>query len=274
MIMKKAILITGASRGFGKIWARAFLQAGNQVAATARNLKDLADLQEEFGTAVLPIQLDVRNEQACRDAVNQTLTSFGRIDVVINNAGMGIFGAIEEVTAEEMRSQFDTNVYGSMYIIQAVLPVMREQQSGHIVQVSSILGVISLPVFGIYNATKFAMEAVIEALAAEVNDLGIRTTLLEPNGYGTDFAGSSAIFASPIDVYGPVKARVAEHISGDAIGDPLATVPAILEIVGMEKPPLRVILGKIGHDLIEPVYARRLEEWQSFKDLSMSAHRI
>src|SRR5690242_1220682 len=158
--MSKIILITGASRGFGKLWAKAFLQRGDKVAATARNLTDLDDLVKEFGDNVLPLQLDVTDREQCFDVVNKAFQHFGKLDVVINNAGYGLFGTIEETSEQEARNQIETNVFGTLWISQAAIPVMREQGKGHIIQISSLLGVISLPVLGVYNASKWAVEAI------------------------------------------------------------------------------------------------------------------
>src|SRR4051812_14792370 len=166
--MKKTILITGASRGFGKLWAKAFLQRGDKVAATARNLSDLDDLVSEFGDLVTPIQLDVTDRTAAIEAVKYANSKLGSIDVLINNAGFGLFGTIEETTEEEARQQIETNVFGLLWVTQAALPIMRNQGHGHIVQVSSVLGITTLPVLGVYNASKFAVEGLSETLATEV----------------------------------------------------------------------------------------------------------
>lgn len=272
--MSKIIMITGASRGFGKLWAKAFLKNGDKVIATARNLNDLDDLVSEFGDAILPVRLDVTNRSDCFTAVTQANTHFGRLDVVINNAGFGLFGAVEEVNEADVRSQFETNVYGSLWITQAALPVMRAQKSGHIIQISSLLGVVSLPILSIYNATKFAVEAIIEALHGEVKGLGIKTTIIEPNGYATDFNGESAAHSGTIDDYNDVRNAVFGSFTEDSVGDPLATIPAILKILDTDKPPLRVFFGKLGHTFANQVYAERLAEWDAWKDLSIAAHRL
>lgn len=154
----KVFLITGASRGFGKLWADAFLKRGDKVAATARNLDHLNDLIEKYGDAVFPIKLDVNNRQQSFEAVKHAKDHFGKIDVLINNAGYGLFGAIEETTEEQARAQMETNFFGVLWVTQAVLPIMREQKNGHIIQVSSMLGLVTLPILGLYNASKFAVE--------------------------------------------------------------------------------------------------------------------
>lgn len=202
--MTKTIMITGASRGFGKIWAEAFLKQGNRVVATARNIDSLNGLVQQFGDAILPIQLDVNQREACFAAVKQAEDHFGSIDILINNAGYGLFGTVEETSEQEARAQIETNVFGLLWVTQAVLPVMRKQRSGHIIQVSSALGVVTLPTLGIYNASKFAVEGLSETLAAEVKDFGIHVTLVEPNGFGTDWGGVSAIHARPMEEYEPI----------------------------------------------------------------------
>ncbi|KQM74811.1 short-chain dehydrogenase [Pedobacter sp. Leaf216] len=271
--MSKVILITGASRGFGKLWAKAFLEAGNKVVATARNLADLEDLVLEFGNMVLPLQLDVKNRTQCIEVVNFAKETFGQLDVVINNAGFGLFGAVEEVNEVDVKNQFETNVYGSLWIIQAALPIMRAQRSGHIIQLSSLLGIVSIPTMSIYNATKFALEAIIEALSGEVNHLGINTTLIEPNAYTTDFGGDSALHSGSIDIYDDVKNAVLAGFNEDTMGDPLATIPAILEIVNTKNPPLRVFFGKVGYTFASEVYAKRLAEWEAWKEFSIAAQK-
>src|ERR1700761_3513174 len=202
----KVFLITGASRGFGKLWAEAFLKRGDKIAATARNTDHLKDLVEKYGDAVLPIKLDVNSRDESFKAVKQAQDRFGRIDVLINNAGYGLFGAIEETTEQEAREQIDTNFFGVLWVTQAVLPIMREQKSGHIIQVSSVLGLITLPVLGIYNASKFAVEGLTESLAPEVAQFGIKVSMLEPNAFATDWIGASAVHTDANPLYDKVKA--------------------------------------------------------------------
>lgn len=156
--MSKVILITGASRGFGRIWAEALLKRGDKVVATGRSLDALRELSATYGDQVLTLQLDVNDREASFKAVNAAKEHFGRIDVLINNAGYGLFGAVEETTEQEARDQMETNFFGVLWATQAVLPIMRAQQSGHIIQVSSYLGLVTIPVLGIYNASKFAVE--------------------------------------------------------------------------------------------------------------------
>ena len=270
--MAKTIFITGASRGFGKIWAEAFLKRGDKVAATARNLDSLNDLVATYGDAILPIQLDVNDRAAGFAAVKKAKENFGSIDVLINNAGFGLFGAIEETTEEQARQQIETNVFGLLWITQAVLPIMREQGHGHIIQVSSVLGVATLPVLGIYNASKFAVEGLSETLASEVAGFGIKVSLIEPNGFSTDWAGASSTQTEPIEAYAGVKAAFQAGLTDDAFGDPEATTPAVLKLVDSENPPLRLFLGKVAEPWVKQVYASRLAEWEEWSEVATAAH--
>jgi len=184
--------ITGASRGFGRLWAQAALERGDQVAATARDIASLDGLVEQFGDSVLPIQLDVTDRTAAFAAVAAAHERFGRLDIVVNNAGYGHFGFIEELSEDEIRAQLETNVFGALWVTQAVLPYLRAQGSGHILQVSSIGGITAFPMVGAYHASKWALEGFSQALAQEVAPFGIKVTLIEPGPFGTDWSGSSA----------------------------------------------------------------------------------
>jgi NAD(P)-dependent dehydrogenase (short-subunit alcohol dehydrogenase family) len=270
--MSKIILITGASRGFGKIWAKALLQRGDKVAATARNLGDVDDLVEAYGDSVLPLQLDVNNREACFAAVNKVKQHFGRIDVVINNAGFGLFGAIEETTEQQARAQMETNFFGLLWVTQAVVPVMREQRSGHIIQVSSVLGLITLPVLGLYNASKYAVNGLSETLATEVKGFGIKVSLIEPNGFSTDWSGASAFQTEPMEVYAPVKKAFLDGAPADTWGNPETTTKAVLSLIDSENPPLHFLLGKVALPMLEPVYNARLAEFKTWKDVAVEAH--
>jgi NAD(P)-dependent dehydrogenase (short-subunit alcohol dehydrogenase family) len=270
--MSKTILITGASRGFGKIWAEAFLKRGDKVAATARNTDTLNDLVKQYGDAILPVQLDVNDRAACFAAVNKVKEHFGKIDVVINNAGYGLFGTVEETNEQEARDQMETNFFGLLWVSQAVLPVMREQKSGHIIQVSSFLGLVAIPVLGLYNASKFAVEGLSETLAQEVKGFGINVTLIEPNGFTTDWSGASAFQTQHMDVYSGVKKAFQESASPDFFGKPEATTNAILKVVDSPNPPLRVLLGKVAYPIVKQVYEQRLASFEEWKEVSAAAH--
>lgn len=272
VIMEKVIFITGASRGFGKLWAEAFLKRGDKVAATVRNLDSLSDLSKKYGKALLPIKLDVTDRQASFDAVQRASEHFGRLDVVINNAGYGLFGAVEETSEKEARDQMDANFFGLLWVTQAVLPIMRQQGGGHIIQVSSILGVAVLPVLGLYNASKFAVEGLSETLATEVADFGIHVTLVEPNGFTTDWSGASAFHTQPMKEYQPVKDAFADAMGQDIHGIPEATVGAILQLVDSSNPPLRLFLGKMALPMAKQAYTQRLATWEDWNEVAVAAH--
>lgn len=270
--MSKTILITGASRGFGRLWAEAFLKRGDKVIATARNKNTLKDLANQYGDNVLAIQLDVNNREDCFDAVKVAHAHFGQIDVLINNAGYGLFGAIEETSEKEARDQMETNFFGALWMTQAVLPIMRAQKSGHIIQVSSYLGLVTLPILGLYNASKFAVEGFSETLASEVKHLGINISLIEPNGFATDWAGASAFQTQPIEIYNPVKEAFMKGATPDIYGKPEATVKAIVKLVDSKNPPLRLLLGKVAYPAVKSAYEQRLASFEEWKEVSAEAH--
>lgn len=270
--MAKTIFISGASRGFGKLWAEALLQRGDKVVATARNLRTLDDLVSKYGDNILPLQLDVNDRAADFAAIAKAKEHFGGIDVLINNAGYGLFGSIEETTEQEAREQMETNFFGLLWLTQAVLPVMREQGHGHIIQLSSILGLVTLPVLGLYNASKFAVEGLSQTLATEVKGFGINVTLVEPNGFATDWAGASSAHTVEIPEYDGVRAAFQAGLTDDAFGDPEATTDAVLKLIDSENPPLHFFLGKQAYPFIKQVYATRYADWDNWKEISAAAH--
>ncbi|WP_369373676.1 SDR family NAD(P)-dependent oxidoreductase [Promicromonospora sp. Populi] len=262
--------ITGASRGFGREWTEAALERGDKVAATARKLETLDPLVAKYGDKILPIQLDVTDRDAAFAAVAQAHENFGRLDVVINNAGYGLFGMVEEATAQEAHDQIETNLFGTLWVTQAALPFLREQGSGHIIQVSSVAGVFALPGVGIYIASKFAVEGFTQSLAMEVKDFGIKVTLVEPAGYATDWAAGSAIRSEQLPAYDEFRAN--PPISASARrADPSATRAAILAVVDAEEPPRRIFFGKGALPLMQKEYASRLAEWEAWDEVSQAA---
>ena len=269
--MSKVIFITGASRGFGKIWAEAFLKRGDKVVVTARNIDALNDLVTNYKENVLPIQLNVNNREACFEAVSQAKNHFGRIDVLINNAGYGLFGAIEETTEQQAREQMETNFFGLLWMSQAVLPAMRAQKSGHILQISSILGLITLPVLGLYNASKFAVEGLSETLASEVAGFGIKVTMIEPNSFSTDWSGASAVQTEQTATYEPLKKVFRENTDLANFGDPQTTTEAIIKVVDSINPPLRLLLGEFALPLVNQKYRQKLILWNEWKEVSANA---
>ncbi|HEV7865104.1 MAG TPA: SDR family oxidoreductase [Acidimicrobiia bacterium] len=266
----KVWFITGSSKGFGHIWAEAALARGDRVAATARNLDTLKDLIEAHGDNVLPIALDVTDKAAVDSAVRAAHDHFGRLDVVVNNAGYGLFGTIEETTEEQARAQIETNLFGALWVTKAALPFLREQGSGHVIQVSSIGGVNAFPTLGLYHASKWALEGFTQSLAAEVAGFGIKVTLIEPTGYTTDWAGPSSVHAEEIPAYDAVRAARAEAWANRTRGNPEATGPAILEIV--DEPPLRIFFGDGPLEMIKAEYASRIDTWERWNELSVRAH--
>ena len=270
---EKIWFITGASRGFGRLWTEAALQRGDKVVATARNAATLAPLVEAHGDAVLALPLDVNDRAAVLSAVAQAQARFGRIDVVINNAGFGVSGVVEELGEADVRAQFDTNVFGALWVTQAVLPIMRAQKSGHILSVSSLLGVVAVPNLGIYNASKWALEGLMETLAQEVGAMGVKVTLIEPGAYTTDFGDASSMrFSPPIDAYEDVRQQAAASFTPEMFGDPAATAEAVLQVVDADAPPLRIFLGAVAGPFARQVYEQRLATWDSWADVSVKAH--
>jgi len=268
----KVWFITGASRGFGRVWTEAALKRGDKVAATARVLADMVDLVESYGDAILPIALDVTNAQAVQSAVTRAHAHFGRLDVVLNNAGYALVGAIEEANEADVRAEFDTNFFGTLRVIQAALPLLRRQGRGHIIGVSSVAGIVAGPITGFYNASKFAVEALHESLAQEVRGLGLKVTLLEPGAYATGFASMASLRISPvINAYSNIRAEVFAAGAKLAFGDPQATADAILKIVDAEKPPLRFFVGTEGLPHARTAYADRLATWEAWEALSNAA---
>jgi NAD(P)-dependent dehydrogenase (short-subunit alcohol dehydrogenase family) len=274
--MSKVWFITGTSKGFGRIWAEAALERGDRVVATARNADTLTPLAEAHGDNVLTLSLDVQDKAAVDAAVERARQRFGRLDVVVNNAGYGLFGAVEEVSEEQARAQLETNVFGALWVTQAALPIMREQRSGHIIQVSSIGGVNAFPGLGLYHASKWALEGFSQSLAAEVTGFGIKVTLVEPAGFSTDWRGPSAVVAEPLPAYQPLRDQRAARSSdtGNELwqpGDPEATGPAILELVDADEPPLRAFFGTGTLDMIREEYASRIANWERWDHVAVAA---
>jgi NAD(P)-dependent dehydrogenase (short-subunit alcohol dehydrogenase family) len=269
----KTWLITGTSRGFGREWASAALERGDRVAATARDVSSLDELVAAHGDSVLPIELDVNDREADFAAVARAHEHFGRLDVVVNNAGYGQFGMVEELSEAEARNQIETNLFGALWITQAALPFLREQGSGHIIQVSSIGGISAFPMVGIYHASKWALEGLSQALAQEVADFGIKVTLIEPGGFSTDWSGSSAGRAEELPAYDDLRERAnAWRAQRGAPGDPAATRDAVLTIVDSDDPPLRVFFGEAPLGIATRDYESRLATWNEWQPLSVAAH--
>jgi NAD(P)-dependent dehydrogenase (short-subunit alcohol dehydrogenase family) len=269
----KTWFITGTSRGFGREWAIAALERGDKVAATARDTGTLDDLVAKYGDAIAPIQLDVTDREADFAAVRQAHERFGRLDIVVNNAGYGQFGVVEEISEAELRAQLETNLFGAVWITQAALPYLREQGSGHILQVSSIGGISAFMNTGAYHASKWALEGISQSLAQEVAAFGIKVTLIEPSGYSTDWAGPSAKHAAELPAYDRVReeAAAARATRFTAPGDPAATRAAILQLVDSENPPLRLFLGESPLRIAVGDYGSRLATWAQWQQVAAAA---
>lgn len=268
----KVWFITGASRGFGRVWAEAALQRGDKVAATARNLASIAALKEKYGNNVLTLELDVTKPEQVKTAVTQAHAHFGRLDIVLNNAGYSLVGTIEEASADDVRAMYDTNIFGALSVIQAALPLLRKQGGGHILGTSSNLGHVTLPVIGYYCSSKWAFEAIHESLAAEVKAFNIHVTIIEPGAYATEFGSPESLkFATGLDIYTDFKTHFFDTLKNMERGDPNATPEAIFKIVDAENPPLRFFLGSHCLPWVRTAYAERLATWEQWAAVSNAA---
>jgi NAD(P)-dependent dehydrogenase (short-subunit alcohol dehydrogenase family) len=269
--------ITGASRGFGRSFARAALGVGDRVAATARDTSSLQDLVAEHGEAILQIELDVTDRDAVFAAVTDVRDRLGRLDVVVNNAGYGVSGAIEELSEEQARRQLEVNLFGALWVTQAALPILREQRSGWIVQVSSIGGLAAFPLTGIYHASKWALEGLSETLRQEVGPFGIKVLMVEPSGFRTDWAGSSMDRAEPIEAYQEIdqiaqrRASQQEENNGSQPGNPDLAAQALLDTLDRDDPPFRLLLGNIAYDVAVDRYETRLTEFRAGEQVARAA---
>ncbi|HEY0752439.1 MAG TPA: SDR family oxidoreductase [Ktedonobacteraceae bacterium] len=268
---QKVWFITGSSRGFGREWTEAALKRGDLVAATARDTASLTELVKTYGDAVLPLQLDVTERAADFAALKQAYERFGRLDVVVNNAGYGLFGAVEDLSEEQARAQMETNFFGALWVTQAALPYLREQRSGHILQVSSIGGIAAFPILSLYHASKWALEGMSEALAQEVAPFGIHVTLIEPGGFTTDWSGSSSVQVEPRPEYAFLLEARKQRAQRMPSGDPAETRQAILTLVDAPNPPLRLFLGASPLTIARPLYEQRLKTWEQWSEVSQGA---
>ncbi len=266
--MSKVWFITGVSRGFGREWAIAALERGDRVAGTAREVSTLDDLTAEYPGTFLPLHLDVTDRDADFATVRQAAQHFGRLDIVVNNAGYGHFGMIEELTEQEVRAQLETNLFGALWVTQAALPILRAQGSGHIIQVSSIGGISAFPNIGAYHASKWALEGFSQSLAQEVAGFGIHVTLIEPGGFSTDWAGPSAKRSTPNPAYDAVRALREKQRSERSVGEPSGTREAILQVVDAEQPPLRIFFGVDPLGIATADYESRLAQWREWNKVS------
>lgn len=271
--MPKTWLITGSSRGLGRAFSEAALSAGDHVAATARKIEDLDALKLQFGKQVLPLALDVTNEAQAKEAVEKTIRTFGDLNVLVNNAGYGNLAPVEDTTLDEFRAQIETNLFGVIILTKAVLPYFRERRAGHIVQITSIGGRIGPVGRAPYAAAKWGVEGFSESLAKEVAPLGIRVTIVEPGGFRTDFAGASTELRPGRPEYDATvgsAARFQSDYDGKQPGDPKRAADALLRLVSMAEPPLRLLLGSDAYDAAEKNDLAKIESGRRWKELSLS----
>jgi len=273
--MSKVWFITGSSRGLGKSLTEAVLAVGDMVAATARDPEQLKGLAEKYPGSIYPLKLDVTNKAEIIAAVENTIEKFGRIDVLVNNAGFGIIGAAEAYDDEQVRSQLETNLYAPIEITRVVLPYMRKQRSGRILQISSIGGRVGNPGLTIYQAAKFGLGGFSEALAKEVRPLGIWVTSIEPGGFRTDWAGPSMSYASNIEGYEEtVGKRVALFSSRSFIpmGDPDKAAKVMIELADHPEPPVHLVLGSEAVNMVQQANLARSEEMEKWMQVSTSTN--
>ncbi|QAY69669.1 SDR family NAD(P)-dependent oxidoreductase [Xylanimonas protaetiae] len=264
----KAWFVTGAGRGIGRAIAVAALRRGDRAAATARDPRALDSLVAEFGDAVVPLRLDVTDADAARAAVAEAHARLGRLDVVVNNAGYGLFGYVEELDPQQLRDQLDVNLFGALHVTQAALPFLREQRTGHVVQISSSSGLAAWPALGGYHASKWALEGLSDALAQEVARFGIAVTLVEPGPVDTAWRGASAVRARELPAYDDARAA-AWHPAGSTAPEAVADV--VLAVVDHPEPPLRILVGDLAADAVLPITQARLDAWRAWEALGRSA---
>ncbi|WP_237155358.1 SDR family NAD(P)-dependent oxidoreductase [Mycobacteroides abscessus] len=267
----KVWLITGASRGLGKAWATAALQRGDQVAVAVRAPAAVNDLVEQFGPAVLAVQVDVTDRAGVFEAVAALHEHFGRLDVVVNNAGFAQLGAVEELSEARIRAQMETNLFGVIWVVQAALPILRSQGSGHILNVSSLSGVSAFGNSSAYSASKWAVEGFTQALRIDVARFGIRVSIIEPGPYNTEFSARAAQPDELLPEYRITRERVQQHSATLRRGHHLAaSASALLAVVDAAEPPLRILLGA-HRAIVAADYESRLAEWRQWEQVSIAA---
>jgi NAD(P)-dependent dehydrogenase (short-subunit alcohol dehydrogenase family) len=264
-------IITGATRGLGYAWVEGALERGDQVVATGREIDRLDALKARFGDALQVVKLDITNRDAVFAALGKAQETLGRLDVVVANAGYGLFGTIEETTEEQARAQVEANFFGTLWTVQAAIPLLRAQQGGHIMITTSVAGVITFPTAGVYNATKWATEALGETLSKEVVDFNIDVTMIEPGSFATDWNGSSATNAVHMPEYALLRERMAAGYVSRKRGEPAASAKAILAAADADTPPLRLFLGPVGLPAAKAAFEERTATWDAWKEVSDAA---
>ncbi len=271
--MAKIWLITGSTRGLGRSLTEAVLEKGDKVAGAARKPEQLDDLAAKYPGQLFPIKMDVTDEQQINEGVAAVIRHFGRIDVVVNNAGFGVTGAAEAFTKEQITSQIETNLYGPIYVTRAVLPQLRKQHSGHILQISSLGGRIGAPGLTIYQAAKFGLVGFSEGLSKEIAPLGIKLTIVEPGGFRTDWAGDSMSFAKPMEEYASTvgaREKLFKDPNFKLVGDPAKAAKVMVELVDNPEPPLHLVLGSEAVALLKKAEAVRRAEFEKWLPVSIS----
>ncbi|QGQ98373.1 SDR family NAD(P)-dependent oxidoreductase [Paenibacillus psychroresistens] len=269
--MSKVWFITGTSTGFGRQFVEQLLQTEDKIVATARNIEAIADFKLKSPDNVHIVALDVTNKAQIQLAVQESIEIFGRIDIVVNNAGYGLSGMIEEYTDEQIRKQFDVNVFGMLDVIRATLPVFKKQGSGHYVNISSFFGTWSMPPYSLYSASKFAVEGFSESMATELAGFGIKTTIVEPSVFETEFLGHSLQQAEKKPEYAPVYEAYYNGITSLKLGDPAKGVKTIIAMINSENPPLHFPVGSFASNSIRNAFAKRIEEVTAWEKLSSEA---
>ena len=264
--------ITGASKGLGHAFTLAALEAGDKVAAVARSIGSLEALKESYPDSLLPITLDITNRESVFAAVKAAKEHFGRLDVIVNNAGTMTLGMVEELSEADARSVMETNFFGALWVSQAAMPYLREQGSGHLIQISSIGALVAGPMTGIYSASKFALEGLSEALAKEAAAFGIKLTMVEPGGYWTDMYLTMRLSDS-IEAYGPLKEDMGKQSEGSVDSDPRLAAEALMKLVESENPPSRLILGSMVFDAAMSAYEERIAVWKQWESVSRAAEK-
>ena len=274
--LTKVWLITGCSTGFGRHIAMHAIRAGYNVVVTARNVEQIKDITAGHEECTLALPLDVTNQNQIKSVVTKTMEVFGRIDVLVNNAGIGYFASVEESIEDETRRMFEINFWGLMHMTNAVLPHMRSQRSGHIINFSSIGGLISFPTLGYYHATKYAVEGASESLAQEVAPFNIRVTLIEPSGFRTDWSGRSSVKTDTTipelrnSTVGQMLSSV-QKSSGQEPGDPAKAAETIISIVEAEEAPLRLLLGQTAYQAAKRKFTNLLSSIEEWKEITINA---
>ena len=271
--MSKVWLITGASRGLGRAFTKAVLKAGDRVVAAARNPKQLAEFESEYGGNIRSVPLDVTKEDQAIAAFGAAIANFGTLDVLVNNAGYGYLCPVEDTSLADFRAQIETNLFGVIIMTKTVLPYFRERRAGHIIQITSIAGRVGPAGRAPYAAAKFGVEGFSESLSKEVAPLGVKVTILEPGGFRTDFAGSSTELREGRPEYDSTvgaSARFQRNYNGKQPGDPAKAAAVLLHLASLSEPPLRLLLGSDSYAAAENSALGKMESDRRWKDLSLS----